>query len=990
MYFTSEYLDELSSNMEEFGKNQFFMKEQFIDYSQVERLEQLKIKFSDFYVAMSKNGGLIAFCVKQGHYVKELNKKLIVMFQNSEKRYLIKLSWDNLKKYIICMDFTPKQELYIILNDGNVYKVDYNGGKLKQKLSPSRLTENGVISAKFFEKGFIALSTMGIFYYIKDFKNMIAMEIITPIPPFINFDNNTDYMPIPSENTQSKKIELLITRQEGNGGIIIVPLKEDNERVQMVPVENNTDYLEILGVSHVTRETAHQLIVSTGFNTPEVNDKNKKSKKKNEIIKEPPKIENEGTQNEIGFICAIAISPDNDSVAFYNKEKKTAYLFNTDFEGKYQEVHFICKNSDNYDEYKEEVDGALEYPEGCQFLFCGQDTLAISWQRVIILSQPYIKNSLIYISSEENIGKGKLVSKCVTETDGLRVFTNEGIFLISRVPKELYNLSDEFSRAPSKKLIDIYKNTINRKYVENKDIRALSKYLSDAIEELQRASANIFWTENNNEQDQKSTQLFLLQVAQFCKKYADKNFFNFDKFNENCKKIRVVNNLRNDPRYPVFITFKEYEQLDPKDIISILIKYRNFQLAADISKFLDYPMKKVLKKYVEAIMKREIREMEDTLDNNAKSEQIKERYSALFESLERVPGISFVKLAKKANKYGGKRLAMYLLEQEKSDLVKIPMLLQLKSNFEQPIKIAFDSFDFNAVIKVMYSLKKDKNLDVLFSKELEEYRRKILLYYKIYDKKEILHFLEKTKNFVEVYYLKLKTYFKQNTFEERIEALDLCKDYIKKFETYLKKNEKVAKTELFDIKGTKKFLDKLEVITNFQKKCFSEDKTIIHYSEKDPYRVSVYDCFKKGYIKEEANFIETQNKTIQYSQRKLHLIKFRSYLELRRPDAIENQLQKTPLKKLGLSPIHLAEIYYDYKYYDQAASWLIQVKDQNYYDYVKNLFKHMKKYKEWLEFAIACKTDENKADLVNEVLAVSPGLDRFVDEYCAKYKVNLK
>ena len=55
---------------------------------------------------------------------------------------------------------------------------------------------------------------MGIFYYIKDFKNMIAMEIITPIPPFINFDNNTDYMPIPSENTQSKKIELLIPEEK--------------------------------------------------------------------------------------------------------------------------------------------------------------------------------------------------------------------------------------------------------------------------------------------------------------------------------------------------------------------------------------------------------------------------------------------------------------------------------------------------------------------------------------------------------------------------------------------------------------------------------------------------------------------------------------------------------------------------------------------------------------------------------------------------------
>jgi len=481
-------------------------------------------------------------------------------------------------------------------------------------------------------------------------------------------------------------------------------------------------------------------------------------------------------------------------------------------------------------------------------------------------------------------------------------------------------------------LIDIYKNTINRKYSDNKDIRSLSKDLPEAVMELQRASANIFWTENNNEQNQKETQLFVLKVAQFMKKFVNKEEFNFLRFNQICKEMRIINNLRNDPKYPVFITYKEYVRIDPKDLISILIKYRNFQLAANISRFLDYPMKKVLNKYVMAIMKREIGYMEESLDNNSKSEDIKEKYSVLFESLEKVPGISFVKLAKKASKYGGRKLAMYLLEQEKSDLVKIPMLLQLKSNFDEPLKIAFDSYDFNAVFKVMSDVKKE-SIDVLVNQQLHKYFRKILLYYKIYDKDQIIKFLEKTKNYVELYYLNIKTFFRQDNFENRMEAINECKSDLKTFEKYLKKLEKkndplkADKIELFDIKAANKFIEKLEFITKFKNKCIFEEKAIIHYSEKDPFRVSVYECFKKGFMKEESNWIETQNKNIQYSPKKLHLIKFRSYLELKRPDAIENQLQKTPLKKLGLNPINLAEIYYDYKYYDQAARWLVQVKD---------------------------------------------------------------
>ena len=436
MDFSSDYLDNFNLNIENMDKNLYFMREQFVDFSQLDKLKQLKIRFSDCIVAVSKNGGLIAYCVKGGHFVdKVINKKIVVMFQNAVKSYSININrnWDNLKKFVICLDFTPKEDLYAILNDGKVFKVSYNLGKLKQKISPSALTETGLLSAKFFEKGFIALTKGGEFYYIKDFKNMFAIKFFTAIPPFINIDNKVDYIPIPAENTESRKIELLITKQEDDGGIISVPLKEDNENTPVVPY-GETGYLEIVGISHITRETTHKLIVSSNMGSNDKDDKSKKDKKKEkgEVVIEPPKIENVGKQKEIGKICAIAISPNNEKVAFYNRNRKCAYLYNADFEGEYKVVFFDCDNSPHYEEYQKELDEALEFREGCEFLFCGEDTLALCWQRVIILSKVKAKDALVYISSEENIGKGKLVCKCITEVDGLRVFTNDGIFLISK------------------------------------------------------------------------------------------------------------------------------------------------------------------------------------------------------------------------------------------------------------------------------------------------------------------------------------------------------------------------------------------------------------------------------------------------------------------------------------------------------------------------------------------------------------------------------
>ena len=55
----------------------------------------------------------------------------------------------------------------------------------------------------------------------------------------------------------------------------------------------------------------------------------------------------------------------------------------------------------------------------------------------------------------------------------------------------------------------------------------------------------------------------------------------------------MVNQLRNDKKYPILITYKEYTQLYSKDIIDIMLKYKNFRVASEISEFLGYKTDKL-------------------------------------------------------------------------------------------------------------------------------------------------------------------------------------------------------------------------------------------------------------------------------------------------------------------------------------------------------------------------------------------------------------
>ena len=93
---------------------------------------------------------------------------------------------------------------------------------------------------------------------------------------------------------------------------------------------------------------------------------------------------------------------------------------------------------------------------------------------------------------------------------------------------------------------------------------------------------------------------------------------------------------------------------------------------------------------------------------------------------------------------------------------------------------------------------------------------------------------------------------------------------------------------------------------------------------------------------------------------------------------------------MGLTPMHLGEMYYDYKYYDKATEYLMQVKDPFYFSYVVDILKSMEKYKEALEVIISSKNNENKAIMVEEIIRKQPRLQTYVNELCEKYKVSLQ
>ena len=400
---------------------------------------------------------------------------------------------------------------------------------------------------------------------------------------------------------------------------------------------------------------------------------------------------------------SIDLSPSKKQIAFYNSTTHCAFVFPSTFETPRKKIIF---NTDDtlMENEKEEQEAVLSFKINCQFLFCGENALALSGLKyILVVGLTEKSKTVIYKLSnrtaiETLFGAEEYCCKCISEVDGLRYLSNEGTFLISKVSKELYNICYVFSQHSGKKLLSAYKNYIDKKPYADKDIRQLTPELPEAIYTLQIASANLFWIEDKNKSiseddegnDRKLLQLEFLRAAQYGKTFLQREEFDFDKFNEICKDIRIINNLRNHPWQPRYITYDEYKSMN--NIIPKLLSQQNFSLSFKMAPLINFEKELIYQKFAISNIKR--------LPLGCSKEEEEKLYSILYNKIKDIPNISYLTIAKKAFKYDKNEIGMKFLEHEKSILTKIPQYIE-HCKWEKALSLAYETCDKNVLNTVL-------------------------------------------------------------------------------------------------------------------------------------------------------------------------------------------------------------------------------------------------------------------------------------------------
>ena len=89
-----------------------------------------------------------------------------------------------------------------------------------------------------------------------------------------------------------------------------------------------------------------------------------------------------------------------------------------------------------------------------------------------------------------------------------------------------------------------------------------------------------------------------------------------------------------------------------------------------------------------------------------------------------------------------------------------------------------------------------------------------------------------------------------------------------------------------------------------------DERNIIKKNDIEPFDNSIYDCYKLGVKAKEFKWIEGQNKNYNLNAKKMAVMRIRAMAENGKIDMIEKMIKESSLKKLNLTPLNLAELYF--------------------------------------------------------------------------------
>ena len=399
---TKSYMDNLENiaiNFEKMNENYIFMKEKLSSFEYEEGEYKLKINFKECHVAICPNGGLIAICKKKGFLDitkgTKLNKYIVVMYQNGKRKILIPIDWNYKTRWVINLEFNEKEQLYAICNDGTIYKLDILTQRAVEKRSCEIFKNQPIIKAKLVEKGFIALTVDGNFLYAKDIKAPVA-KLLFPMGSLLQFSTNIEFLAIPPSYSKSKKLELLITNEKGNG-IIHIEENEGEGQFDLRPQENGL--IECKGASILFKDKLEPYYINLGEHEGEENK------------------DIGGQFEKLGKIAAMAISPKKDQIALYDY-RGFVFFFYTDFEDRGEKKKVIIDLNVEYSsEELIEQQKVLNFEDGGQFMYCGEDAVAVGGHSFIFIVNSLSKPKVFKITENEKKDPtlGFIYFKCISE-----------------------------------------------------------------------------------------------------------------------------------------------------------------------------------------------------------------------------------------------------------------------------------------------------------------------------------------------------------------------------------------------------------------------------------------------------------------------------------------------------------------------------------------------------------------------------------------------
>ena len=916
-----------------------------------------KLNFKYLFVTICKNGGLIAMCKTPDYFISKdnpLNKHLIVMHQDSGTVYKIWNSDLFTKRKLVGLEFNDKEQLYAFCDDGEIFKVDILRKQVIQlPLNYIQLQNEKILKVKPFEKGFIILTGAGTIFYLKDLKNkeeslefMVSLRDNLKIKEF----QDCDFLAIPSEQTEKDSDEEILVMKPNQEGVYLIK-KIKSSGSQFMVKSRKQDYSDMkLNVLFLNSSNIEK------FDT-----------KLHQIDNED--LENQLNENlRIGPISGFAISNSKKKIALYVSKKKSVYMFSSNIPSKGRLNFKKYQFKFEFDEFEPE-DNIKEKNKILNFnnkelVFLNDDCVAICGGRWVVMVNEKGDTLIEEICNEKDkndISKTDdyVYCKSVSEVDGFRLLTKEEVSLFRKLPEDLKPVYNHFNTTPTKILLSSYEKYLAKDPFSNDELREIKDNLSDSIFCLAKAAGYLYWVEK--EQDthaKKELQTYFLKAANYGKCIFGKAEFNFDRFNNLLMDLRIINALRNYEKQSRFLTLEEYECLvsDSSDgILKKTMRQLNFKLAFEIAKFIGLPERDVYLKY--AIKKIQKIEIED-------SKEADEVYSELIPMLKKLENISYIDIAKKCFKYKKFKLGKKFLENEKSSLVKIPQYLELK-DWNKAIKLAIESNDINAITVVLdnvYKVEqetakiKDDAVNDQFVFYLAQYpniKIQVINYLKKNNKLKTLQaYLIEIKDTEELFYFTVENFFQSKTKNEREEILKQLKSY---------KFEKSDNKKFFE-----NYISDLESSLKFKKECL--EKGIYTKNDTTNFDNSIFDCFEKA-IPTEFDWVLKQNHNyFKLSNRKITILRFKQLFKNKKIDEIENIINKEGIKKLDISYVKIAKMFFDNGNRDKALEYAQKENNELLVEEKVDILIKLEKYIEAAEAALKIKDRDKFEEIFDNKL----------------------